>query len=351
MHRHRPITRVALATLALLIFLTHPAAAATGLVNAVNVRFRSVPNTSSSGTILKLLAKGTALELVAREQDWYQVKLDGTTGYVYALYVTVQPDPAPKPEPVAAPDPAPATAVAAVTSPQPEEVPEPAATSEQTGEPAGPEAVPAEAASTSEAAVELVNRVVVEANTLNVRQAATAESALLGKITFGQEATLLERSADWAKIRTESGLTGYVLGKYLVSLDTTVSRGSSELVDELIAYAMSLQGVRYVYGGMSLKGFDCSGFTRFVYQAVGVSTPRSSHEYGSVGEKVARSALRPGDVLLWDTDGRRVTNISHVGIYLGNDKFIHASTTMRKVVVASVSGYQATYLGARRFLK
>ena len=72
---------------------------------------------------------------------------------------------------------------------------------------------------------------------------------------------------------------------------------------------------------------------KYVYQHIGIDTPRSSRDYGPAGVKVARAALVPGDVLLWDTMAAAQTNISHVGIYLGNDKFIHASSTLDSVVV------------------
>ena len=388
--RHRSkLLRLPLATLAISLLLIQTVSAATGSINAVDVRFRSTPGTTSAGTILKLLAKGTSVEILKTEGDWYQVSLNGTNGYVYSKYVTKNPAPVPAvaavsaqpaaPVPVAA-SPAADKAAAPATSPAdpavvaatpavspvvpvtattaaPVQGAEPTVVSATASpvEPAGLATVetplkPDPAPSTTESGAARQNRVVVEATALNIRQAATAESTLLGRLVYGVEVLLLEQAGGWSKIRTDSGLEGYVLAQYLASVDTTVSRGSSELVDELIASALSLQGVKYVYGSMSLNGFDCSGFVKYVYEGIGVSTPRSSRDYGAVGTRVAREALVPGDVLLWDTDGSRVTNISHVGIYLGNDKYVHASTTLGKVVIASVSGYRATYMGARRFL-
>lgn len=348
--RHRSkLLRLPLATLAISLLLIQTVSAATGSINAVDVRFRSTPGTASAGTILKLLAKGTSVEILKTEGDWYQVSLNGTNGYVYSKYVTKNPAPvpvaaSPAADVAVAPPTLPATP--AVVAATPDVSPVETAGSATVETPLSPDPAP----STTESAVALQNRVVVEATALNIRQAATAESTLLGRLVYGVEVLLLEQAGGWSRIRTDSGLEGYVLARYLVSVDTTVSRGSSELVDELIATALSLQGVKYVYGGMSLNGFDCSGFVKYVYAGIGVSTPRSSSDYGAVGMRIAREALLPGDVLLWDTDGSRVTNISHVGIYLGNDKYVHASTTLGKVVVASVSGYRATYMGARRFL-
>mgnify|MGYP001806374338 CR=1 FL=1 len=335
----RPAARIALLTLALTVFFTTAAAAATGSVNAADVKFRQLPDTSSD--IIELLGKDTPLDLIKTEGDWYQVPKGDVTGDVFAQYVTISAEVPEAPAVIPATEPVPdASAVSALESTQPAVAETAAAAS------------PAPSAVTeSPAAVAPEKKVSVDANTLNIRAAASAESEKLGQMVRDQEAVLLESAGEWTKIRTGNGITGYVLSKYLVPVGTeTVSRGADGLAEELLDIAFSLRGVRYVYGGMSTKGFDCSGFVGYCYNRIGIDTPRSSYEFAGVGTKVSRDALRPGDVLLWDTDGGRRTNISHVGIYLGNDKFIHASTSLGKVVVASVSGYQAKYLGARRLL-
>ncbi len=341
--------RIALLALALTVALVHPVFAATGSINATDVRFRSVPDTASKSTILTLLDKGTTLEVLKKENSWYQVKVGETTGYVYSTYVTVQPEPAVTATPTPTPTPTPVATPA--TTPVPEVpaspvllVSEISLIAEET-----PETTPAAATPTPTPVPE--NRVLVEANTLNIRQSSSPDSALLGKVVFGQEVVLLEPGEGYSKIRTDEGIEGYILSLHLVPVVATVSRASNELVDELLAYARTFQGVEYVYAGMSPKGFDCSGFVKYVYKGIGIDTPRSSSDYGAAGVKVERSAMVPGDVILWDTDGSRVRNISHVGIYLGNDKFIHASSTLDSVVIASVSGYRATFLGVRRFLE
>ncbi len=341
MSRTRPAARIALLTLSFTLLLSTAAAAATGSVNAVHVKFRQLPDTSSG--IIELLEKDTPLTIIKTEGDWYQVRKGDVTGYVYSQYVTVVAEPAVH------------TAADTTTAPSASPVPPSPAAADA----AGPGAVAATAASpdgattapaeTPAAPAETI--VSVEANSLNIRAAADAASEKRGQLVRDDEAVLLDQAGEWAKIRTQSGIIGFVLAKYLTPVGSdTVSRGAEGLADELIDVAMKLRGVRYVYGGMSAKGFDCSGFVGYCYDRIGIDTPRSSHEYAGIGTKVSRDALRPGDVLLWDTDGGRRTNISHVGIYLGNDKFIHASTTLRKVVVASVSGYQAKFLGARRLL-
>ncbi len=211
----------------------------------------------------------------------------------------------------------------------------------------------------------------VNANELNVRENPGAEYEKLSSVERGDKVTYFGKIGDWAKIKTTAGNIGYVLLSYLVDSEknvvkpvtvakATVSRSASSaaslstegltLAQKVVAYAKTLQGVKYVYGGYSKSGFDCSGFTKYVYDNFNISVPRSSASYSSLSGSVSRSDLQPGDVLLFDTDGGSV-NVSHVGIYIGNDQFIHASSTKGKVVVASFSGYQGKYLGARRVLK
>ncbi|MBN1279585.1 MAG: C40 family peptidase [Chlorobium sp.] len=84
-------------------------------------------------------------------------------------------------------------------------------------------------------------------------------------------------------------------------------------------------GIRYRFGGQTTSGFDCSGFVRFMYDRIfSMKLPRTSREMASIGEKVERSELKPGDLVFFQTRGNR---ISHVGIFVGNDAFVHASVS------------------------
>lgn len=93
--------------------------------------------------------------------------------------------------------------------------------------------------------------------------------------------------------------------------------------DELIGSAMGLLGIAYRYGGTSVStGFDCSGFMQHIFKrAMGINLPRTSAEQARMGAPVARSELQPGDMVFFRTLGSR---ISHVGLYIGNNRFIHA---------------------------
>jgi cell wall-associated NlpC family hydrolase len=110
----------------------------------------------------------------------------------------------------------------------------------------------------------------------------------------------------------------------------------------VVRYAKRFLGVPYVYGGSSPHGFDCSGFVRYVYAHFGVTLPHSSYAQFGDGRRVRRGALRPGDLVFFDSVG-------HVGIYVGNGRFIHAPHTGTRVSVEPLRGwYSARFSGARR---
>jgi len=110
-------------------------------------------------------------------------------------------------------------------------------------------------------------------------------------------------------------------------------------------------GRRYVWGAVGQKNtFDCSGLTSYVCKKNGISIPRTSINQSKYGKYVSRKDLQPGDLIFFDTSKRRKGYVNHVGIYLGNDKFIHASSAKKKVVISKLgkSFYSKRYKGARR---
>ncbi len=109
-------------------------------------------------------------------------------------------------------------------------------------------------------------------------------------------------------------------------------------------------GKRYVWGASGTKNtYDCSSFTKYVYRKNGISIPRTSINQSKHGKYVKRKDLKKGDLIFFDTSKRRKGYVNHVGIYLGNNKFIHASSAKKRVVVSSLSKfYGKRYKGARR---
>lgn len=132
--------------------------------------------------------------------------------------------------------------------------------------------------------------------------------------------------------------------------DPASRSGSGETkIDKVITIANSLKGTPYVRGGSTPKGFDCSGFTSYVFRlGAGISLPRTSSGQATVGKAVSKAELQIGDIVYFNTNGK---SVSHVGIYVGNNSFIHASYT-KGITVTSLSNsyYVPKYLGARRVL-
>ncbi len=120
-------------------------------------------------------------------------------------------------------------------------------------------------------------------------------------------------------------------------------------VDQVLKVAFSLKGVPYRHGGTSQKGFDCSGFTSYVFEkAAGVDLPRSSSGQAKIGTAVSQKELAPGDIVYFHTYSK---GVSHVGIYTGGGNFIHASRS-KGITVTNLSDsyYGPRYLGARRII-
>jgi peptidoglycan DL-endopeptidase LytE len=108
-------------------------------------------------------------------------------------------------------------------------------------------------------------------------------------------------------------------------------------------------GTPYVYGSNGPYSFDCSGFTRYVLGKQGVNLPRSSAQQARMGRFVRRNGLMPGDLVFFNTFGR---GVSHVAVYVGDNKVVHATNPREGVVVSSLSEryWSARYIGARRVL-
>ena len=136
--------------------------------------------------------------------------------------------------------------------------------------------------------------------------------------------------------------------------DATLAEAADRMLQgtrEIGLFALSLVGIDYRYGGESPeRGLDCSGLIRYVFQHVtGVTLPRTAQELSRIGKDIRAADLEPGDLVFFNT--RRFA-FSHVGIYLGNDHFIHAPSRGGEVGVASLGSayWQKRYNGARRLV-
>ncbi|MCY6370755.1 C40 family peptidase [Clostridium ganghwense] len=128
-----------------------------------------------------------------------------------------------------------------------------------------------------------------------------------------------------------------------------LSRGSSSVSNRVVEYSYKFLGRPYVWAASGPSSFDCSGFTSYVYRKFGYSLPHYTGYQVQMGKSVSKSKLKTGDLVFFNTSGSN----SHVGIYIGNGNFIHASSGKRKVIVSDLSQsyYKSRYSAARRIIK
>jgi cell wall-associated NlpC family hydrolase len=134
---------------------------------------------------------------------------------------------------------------------------------------------------------------------------------------------------------------------YVYHKPKTLASRRGIFVAKLLRTASRYLGTPYAFGGTSGYGFDCSGFVSRVFGSNGVSLARAADEQYQGGQKVAKADLQPGDLVFFST---YTSGVSHVGIYVGNNKFIHSSSS-RGVSYSSLndSYYGSRYVGARRY--
>lgn len=242
---------------------------------------------STESTILTTLDEGTELTVLSVEDEWCYVTWEDQTGYVNANYVYV--------DGILMADP----------------------------------------------------RGIVTGSCVNVRSQPSTDSSILTKVYAGSTVELLFQEDGWYAMNCD-GVLGYISADYVRPYNPAAA---SAVGAEAVEIAMQYLGVPYVYGGASSSGFDCSGFTMYVFSQLGYSLPHSAtSQWESVGEYVERSDLQPGDLVLFcDPSRSNGKACSHVGIYIGNNEFIHASTSYGvRISSLDESYYNGYYKGAKR---
>ena len=123
--------------------------------------------------------------------------------------------------------------------------------------------------------------------------------------------------------------------------------------DELLETAKEYLGVPYIWAANGPSAFDCSGFTKYVYKKNGITLPRYSGHQANVGTKISYDELQKGDLVFFDTAKGFHKKVNHVGIYIGDNKFIHASSARKQVMITSFSQkkfYKNRFLHGRRII-
>lgn len=194
----------------------------------------------------------------------------------------------------------------------------------------------------------LVKSGTVTADILNVRSGPSTHTEKLGTLSLGTALTILGEEEGWYKIVFRSE-TAYICGEYVEIKDS--HKGGYDTSD-ISEYAKTFIGTPYVSGGNTPEGFDCSGFVQYVMSNFGVAMPRLSADQYSVGVKLDKSELMPGDLVFFKYSSSSDT-INHVGIYLGDGSFIHSPAPGLDVKVDTLTtGYFSQYYyGATRVLE
>jgi cell wall-associated NlpC family hydrolase len=136
----------------------------------------------------------------------------------------------------------------------------------------------------------------------------------------------------------------FVFSLLMVFSIVSVTVGATTKGQAVVSYAKKFIGVKYLYGGESPKGFDCSGFTKYVYGHFGISLPHHAADQYKYGKYVSKSNLEQGDLVFF---GKSASGIYHVGIYVGNGNFIHSPEPGEKVKITALK-YMPDYYGAKR---
>lgn len=172
-------------------------------------------------------------------------------------------------------------------------------------------------------------------------------SKTIGAYYNGSTPIVTEIGDTWCEV-LYYGELGYVQRGHL-EICNRVQPQQNQAGNSVVEYAKRFIGTPYVSGGKTPAGFDCSGFTSYVYQAFGVQLNSSSKTQINQGVAVAQNELQPGDLLFFNTSG---SGVSHVAIYVGGGNMVHATVPGDTVKISSMNSsyYAGRYVGARRIL-
>jgi len=258
-----------------------------GVVTGDEVNFRAGPSTDDE--VLTVLSEGVKVTVASVTGEWCKAEYDGQEGYVNAQYLAVDGLPLVDPKGI------------------------------------------------------------ITGSCVNVRSIPSTDGDILRKVYAGNSVDLISLEDNWYAVSV-NGTKGFICADYV----RVYTPGSSSGVGaDAAASAYDYLGTPYVYGGSSPKGFDCSGFTMYIYGLLGYSLPHSAtSQWQSTGDYVERDDLQPGDLVLFcDPSLSRGKACSHVGIYVGDGQFIHASSSSTgyvKLSSLSESYYAKYYVGAKR---
>lgn len=277
----------------------------TGTITGSDVRFRSGPGTNYS--IIGTYGKNTKIEISGESGNWYEGAINGKYGYICKDYVSLS----------------------GGTSTQ-------SGTSGQTSSGSTTTSTPSLTPVSSDIGI-------VTGDGVRMRSGAGTNYSTLGYYNRGTQMTVKGQCGDWYSV-SYKGTNGYVSTSYM-----KLSSGSAQ-GEQIVATAKTYLGTPYVYGDSKPGGFDCSGFMYYLYTSYGYNIYRTaSTQFKNDGVPVDKANLKPGDLVFFSSS---TDPISHVGMYIGNGEFIHASSGAGAVVISRLdsSYYTRYYAGARRII-
>lgn len=198
---------------------------------------------------------------------------------------------------------------------------------------------------------------IVETGSVNLRSAPDVNSELLATLSQGETAYIIGFNCGWYKVQY-NGMTGYIRSDLLAlmeapKLNAQLTVGKPPVIEttgqKLVALAQDYMGVPYVWGGTTPKGFDCSGFTQYLCKQLGYTIKRTAAQQLTEGYSV--SNLKVGDFVFFKNTYATSAAASHVGIYMGDNLFIHAAGGGVKVTSLDHEYYAPRYIGARRIVE
>ncbi len=197
----------------------------------------------------------------------------------------------------------------------------------------------------------------LNADDVIVRDGPSTSEPMLSTCSTGETVDIIGINNGWYKVVTD-GITGYIRSDFIdiyndgtsdVYLqETAVLSAETSLRDQIATYVQQFVGYPYVYGGETPSGgFDCSGLVQYVYRQFDIDIMRTARaQYANDGTKVSKADLQPGDLVFFSSNGGY--SITHVGMYIGNGQFCHASTPRVGVIISDLNSayYTSVWYGA-----
>lgn len=340
----KSIAKACLTGVFLSFLLNTTVQASSGTVTGDRVNVRISPSTTSMVLVQK--NSGEKVTILSKEGDWYKILLgNNRTAFMSSTYikeevaVTTVSTTAVTEEIITLIDSVVNTTSDLNTNETPsstEEITTPDVTDPNVSDPV--------------AQVKVVTKMgLVTADILNLRStpSLTTSTNIIAKLNANEKVTILKTEGDWYYISTSSKQEGYAFKDYVQISESATASGTTDIRTKMIDYAKQFLGNPYVYGGTSLtKGTDCSGFTMQIYKKFGYTLNRSSYTQRKNGTAISTAELKPGDLVFYGY----AKAISHVAMYIGNGKIIHASTSSTGIIISNLYG-SMPLIGCNRILQ